>query len=154
MTIENWLIIALIISTLIAPTIQTLVASLIIPRINQPKPTPETSQPKNRIQRMGGWLSRFLTSPWFFPPFGILFNIYLLFRELHITKPVTRETVFGISMAMAGIVLNALSMSMLFIWRAIYRQEEIIEKESELAHRLVDTVGSLSDSIKKMGNSK
>jgi hypothetical protein len=68
MTIENWLMIAAIISTLIAPTL----ANLIPPRAIHPKPTPEANQPKNLIQRIRGRFIGFWTSPWQSPPCLIL----------------------------------------------------------------------------------
>ena len=43
----------------------------------------------NRPQTSGGWLMRFLQSPWQLPPFLILINVCLLVVELRSTAPVT-----------------------------------------------------------------
>jgi hypothetical protein len=140
MTIENWLMIAVIISTLIAPTL----ANFIQFRANQPKPTPEANQPKNLIQRIGGSLMRFFQAPWkvavFFVLPATLVSIYLLRGDVRSTAPVTPIVVFRISFGVGGIVYNILSVGILFIWQAIGRQSDIIGKGINTTSELLDIV--------------
>jgi hypothetical protein len=140
MTIDNWLMIAVIISTLIAPTL----ANFIQFRASHPKPTPEVNQPKNLTQRIGGWLIRFFQSPGKVAVFvvlpTILFNIYLLRGDLRNPAPVTRRVVFQICLGVGGIVYNLLSLGMLFIWQAIGRQADIIRTQTKTISELIDIV--------------
>ncbi len=84
MTLDRWLMVVLILSTLIAPTL----AELIKPRTNQPYPTPELSQP-----RIGDWLRRVFQSPWYFPPVVVVLNIIFLVLDMRKTAPITRITI-------------------------------------------------------------
>jgi hypothetical protein len=148
MTIENWLMIAVIISTLIAPTLANLIQS----RVSHPKQTPEASQPKNLIQRIGGWFIRLSNSPWRVPPFLILFNIYLLLSEFRRTTPVTRWTVYQISAAVAGIWYGLVLFLLNTAWESIRRQWEINREQQEVNAiardvdlKLLDIIKSVSD---------
>jgi len=138
MTIEHWLMMAAIISTLIAPTLQTLVQS----RINQPKPAPDPSQPKNRSQRIKGWFIRLIESPWRLPLLSIVVYIYLLFTELRDTRPVTRGTILAISIGVAGIWFSIVSGFTNQIWRAIIRRDA---NDAEVRDILRSSVGVSAD---------
>jgi hypothetical protein len=142
MTIDHWLAIASIISTLIAPVAAGIIVLRVASRINQPKPTPETSQPKNRIPIMGGWFMRFLTAPWYVPPFGIFLGIYSLRTELHRTTPVTREVVLVIAVSVAVIFLNIMGMGIFFVMRLIGYQidsfSEFGRKNAEILSRIIE----------------
>jgi hypothetical protein len=57
MTKDNWLTVAMIIAVIItaaATLVGPALAVIVQERISQPKPTPETNQPKNLNQRIGG----------------------------------------------------------------------------------------------------
>jgi hypothetical protein len=142
MTIENWLMIAVIISTLIAPTLANFIQS----RANiHPKPKPEAHQPKNLIQRMGGWFIRFSNSPWMLPPLLILFNIYLLLSEFRKTTPVTRWTVYQISADVAAIWYGVVLFLLNTAWQSIRRQAETSILQSETNRELLDLIKAVSD---------
>src|ERR1022692_949193 len=111
MTIENWLMIAVIISTLIAPSLANFIQS----RTNQPKPTPETNHPKNLTQRIGGRLRRLAASPWILPPLSILYDIGVLVWAIRGTAPVTRAVVVVIASAVVGVAWNVLNMNVLLL---------------------------------------
>src|ERR1035441_5864693 len=133
MTLDNWLTIAAII---IAPTI----AEFVKARMSQPTPAPDANQPKNRIQRIGGWLRHFLASPWIAPPFGILCDIGVLVWFLRSSAPVTRGVVFVIASAMVGIAWNTLNMNVLLT----------IENARSLTHNVskqVDIIGLIIERI-------
>lgn len=115
MNIDHWLIIAVIISTLIAPIIGVYAAF----RINQPKPSPEANQPKNRSQRIGGWLDRLFQSPWILPPSIALLDIYLLLVEFIKASPVTRRDVFLILFYVISLSLDAIYFFMAVFFRAL-----------------------------------
>jgi hypothetical protein len=106
----NWLTITLSASTIIATVIAPLLAVFIQFRISQPKSTPDPNQPKNLIQRIGGWLNHFALSGWFvsLPLLGIPLDIWQIHSELAKTTPLTRGSVFGISMLLSSIVFIAL----------------------------------------------
>ena len=148
MTIENWLTIAAIISTLIAPVLALLIQHL----ISQPKPTPELNHPKNRIQIIGGWLIRIFQSPWILvgPIFSTVFDIYVLHRELGNTSQITRGVIFLISVAVAAIAFNLSIMNSLLAQQSISRQTNIISKQSDAIAALLDLINVLRDSTKKL----
>jgi hypothetical protein len=126
MTLDNWLTIAAII---IAPTI----AEFVKLRMSQPTPSPEANQPKNRIQRIGGWLRHFLASPWILPPFGILCDIGVLVWFLRSSAPITRGVVVVIASAIAGIVWNALNMN--------------VSKQLDILIKQIKTIGLIIERI-------
>jgi hypothetical protein len=150
MTTNPWQIvlnISYFIAQLIAPTL----ALLVMYRINRPKPTPSPNHPKNLIQRLGGGLISFLRSPWrvalliVLP--GILFNIYSPHTELRNTVPITRGSVLLISLAVMGIWFNILNVSVLWIWRSIERQIDIISKQTDVASGILDLIIAVREDV-------
>jgi hypothetical protein len=145
MTIDHWLIIAVIISTLIQPVIGA-VATF---RISQPKPSPEQNQPKNRIQRIGGCFIRLFTSPWYVPPFLILVNTFNLLTEFHSHTPITRGTVLQIAFAAGGILYGAVLFLLYAGWQQISRQWEINRIHAATIKEILSLIGRLVDSTSK-----
>jgi hypothetical protein len=149
MTIDHWLMIAVVISTLIAPTLANLIQ---FRASNHPKPKPEANHPKNLIQRMGGWLMRFSRSPWKVTVFvvlpGILFNIYALHGDLRTAAPVTRRVILQVCVEVGGIVYNLLSIGIFFIWQAIGRQTDLIRTEHSTISEILDIVRVSNDLTK------
>jgi hypothetical protein len=159
MTIDNWLMIVLIISTFIATLIAPILQLFVKSRINQPKPTPEPSQPKNRIHRIGGWLMRFFTSRLKLveivglasPFFAMLYPIYYLRKYLLDPAPITRSRVFIISWCVTIIWISflnfILNFGLKYVWQAITKQAEQFE-------RLVDVVGVLKDRVNTLADTQ
>jgi hypothetical protein len=145
MTIENWLMIAVIISTLIAPTLALFIQSL----ISQPKPTPELSQPKNRIQRIGDWLAQSPWLPWVLV-IPILLNIYILLKEFHNTTPVTRGVVVLIAVAVAGIAFNFLNINNILALQTNWMMREGIRSLWEGIRSLWERLAKDSESMAKI----
>jgi hypothetical protein len=146
MTIENWLMIAVIISTLIAPSLPNLIQS----RTNQPKPTPETNHPKNRTQRIGGWLMRFFQSVWFIVGWHLVviaLNIYILHGKLRKTAPITRGDVFSISMSVASIWFVVLNMTVIMTQQSISFQADSISTLTGTVGRLLDMIKTLDETV-------
>jgi hypothetical protein len=125
------------ITTLIAPILSAWATS----HINQPRPTPDPNQPKNQIQKRGGWLDRVFTSRWF--SWGQLvvipFYIWVLSRELAKTAPITRQSVLGISVIVAAIVVSVLNMHVVSLY--------------QLVSGCVDLMGRFTDFIDRMSES-
>src|ERR1700675_1808181 len=145
MTIENWLTIAVIISTLIAPTLANLIQSR---AEHHTKPTPEANQPKNLSQRIWRWFIRLSNSPWILPPFLMLINIYALLSDFRKTTPVTRLTVYQISSYVAGIWYACTIFLLNIAWRSIRDQWEVNHQQSDLNVTFAKTDLGLLDLIK------
>jgi hypothetical protein len=144
MTIDNWLMIAVIISTLIAPTL----ANLFPPRAqNQPTLTPEANQPKNLIHRIWGDWVRFSNSPWFLPPFLVVSNISSLLWELRKTTPVTRSTIFQMSFAVASIWYGVVLFFLSIVWRETKRQWETNFRLNETDQKILNIIRTLHDAV-------
>lgn len=160
MTIEHWLMIATIISantlaaaTLLAPSL----AELVKARLSQPKASPETNQPKNRTQRIGGFLKRHLKS--FAVAYVVLLlNISLLIRELSDTVPLTRQSVFAIAFLTSSSVAVLLFITLAGVIKAIakflsFTAESFGEylafaaKESALSMALFNMIDELGTDI-------
>jgi hypothetical protein len=146
MTLENWLMVAVIISTLIAPTI----AEFVKPRISHPNPAPEANQPKNLIHRIGGRLLRVAASPWILPPLGIVYDIGVLAWNLRSSAPVTRGVVLTMGSAMVGIAWNALNMNVLVLTtnqtlqtRTIAIQADIMAKENANIGMIIERISNI-----------
>jgi hypothetical protein len=102
MTIENWLMIAVIMATLIAPVL----AELVKPRINQPQPAPAPNQPKNLIQRIGGVFIYILESSWVMPVFIMIIYSHAIYRDLGKTAPyapMDRKAVLELAVDTGGV---------------------------------------------------
>jgi hypothetical protein len=108
MTTEHWITIVLITTSFIAQLIAPTLSALVMSRMSQPKPTPQANQPKKRSQSSGGWLSRFIQSPWFV--WGQLLiiplNLWALSREFAETGPITHSSILAISITVGGIFLS------------------------------------------------
>jgi Na+/phosphate symporter len=152
MTTDHWLMIAAIIATSITTLLAPIVGTLVQSRISHPKPAPELSQPKNRVQRISGWLMRFVQSPWFLvvPFLAVPLNIYVLLREFHKAAPITRGSVFLISEAVALIWFSFLNMSVLLAQQSLSRQAELHRKQSLIDEKMLDLVGDLLDRVKQV----
>jgi hypothetical protein len=147
MTNDNWVTIALISSSFIAQLIAPTLASLVMSRINQPKPTPELTQPKTWSQRIGGWVMRVCLSPWILPPFAISLNIYVLIRGFRDTSPITRAVVLQISEAVAATFFSLLNMSLLIVSRA---QVDSTREQATQTRLIVDVVKDIVDWMKRL----
>ena len=108
MTKENWLPIATIISanilafaTLLAPAL----AEIVKARINQPKASPVTNQPKNLIRKVAAFLV---------PSLCIVLEIYLLRNEVNSAAPLDRVAIAFIAGLYASIVAITLMMVFAF----------------------------------------
>jgi hypothetical protein len=134
MTIENWLMIAVIISTLIAPAM----AEYVKPRINHPTPAPDANQPKNLTQRIGFWIVRISNSPWILPPLLIVLNIYWLRVELHKSASVTRWTVYQMALDAAGLWYGVVLFFLNTAWGSIRHQWEINREQRETNKEIID----------------
>jgi len=141
MTIENWVTIALIITSFIAQLIAPTLAELVKSRINQPKPTPVPNQPKNLSQRIGGWVMHIGASPWVLPPLVILLDIWFLFREFRNAAPVTRSGVLLISTAVAGAFFTLMNMNFI----AISQMDRTLSHEQ--ATSVLGIIGKMTDTI-------
>jgi hypothetical protein len=93
MTIDQWLMIALIISTLSAPTI----AEWAKPRINQPKPAANVNQDETRVKRIFGVFAGWVMWPWGTPSLIMALALRGLYQAFHTYSPITTSTVFMIS---------------------------------------------------------
>ncbi len=101
MKMDHWLTIAVIISTLIAPILNTLFKF----RISQPKPAPEENQPKNLNQSNGGRFKQHLKQ------FGLIYvsflvNIAILVWAVYQSAPLTVWSVLIIALATVSIGTN------------------------------------------------
>jgi hypothetical protein len=130
MTIDNWLMIALIITSFIAQLIAPTLAELVKSRINQPKPTPDPNQPKNLRQRIGGWVDQIALSPWVLPPLAIAVDIWILILQVRNVGPVTRGSVVAMSTAVAGGFFSLLNMSLLNTGQIVRTQHQNRAKET------------------------
>ncbi len=150
--------ITLIASSFIAQLIASLVAVFVgKPRNNQPKPTPEASQPKNSAQRIKGWFMRFVESPLGFPPLFVVVYTVQLVWVMRDARPVTRGVILAISGLVAGIFWN---LGYILIWRVIKSRDksdslvlEIINGSIELNRDLHEWVKALSDTVLAMEKS-
>ena len=135
MTVEHLLTITAIIATSITTLIAPILSAWGTSRFSQPKPIPEPNQPKNQIQRRGGWIERVFLSKWF--SWGQLliipYDIWAIYKELAKTTPLTRQSVLGVSVLVVVIVASFLNMHVLSF--------------AQQNWKLIDLIGKLSDSI-------
>src|SRR5271169_78126 len=151
---DNGKTIALIASSFVAQLIASWFAAFVgRPRNNQPAPTPEPNQPKNRPQRINGWFMRLAVSPWVTPPLFILIYIYGLLEVFRETRPVTRGVILEISILVGGIFWAVGQVDTRLIWRAILRQNEIEDRLLDNEGRLLEQVGELSNIATTMAES-
>lgn len=134
------------ITTLAAPTVALLVAA----RMSQPKPTPDTKNPKNRTQRIGGRLIRISIPLWIVPLLGALFNICILPYEIHHANPVTGQAVFRISLVVTGIFYNLVLIYFSSLDRVIGKIIDLDGRRNETISRMVDIEGSLIERIEEL----
>jgi hypothetical protein len=151
MTIDNWLTIAVVVTTAALVVTNLIVTRFEIAKIrmNRPKPTPtpEPSQPKSQIQRIGNRLLRFLQSPWQFPPFLILINLFSLVTELRSNTPITRWAIYQISAAMAGIFYGFALILLNVAWEAIRGQWETNKKFVDLVEILSKNLDTTAETL-------
>jgi hypothetical protein len=139
MTTENWLIITGISVNLIGQILAVLIQS----RINRPKQTPVANQPPSRIQRIGGWLIRVLTSPWLIL-FFIFLNVLSIALELSSTGPLNRRVVFSIALSAALIVLNLGCMAFFSLSKILLN---FFSSNTAFLHSYTDFVNSYSKTV-------
>lgn len=144
MTTEHWLTIALIISTFIAQLVGPSIAVLLQSRMNQPRENPATTQPTNRIQRIGGRLKRWFISPWS-PLLWIFVNICFLVILVRDSEPITRGWVLVVALCVANISYNFLFMLILFILRYLARIVHEIGELVAIDRRIISIIESMSD---------
>lgn len=149
MTLDHALMIAVIISTLAAPTIQTLIEF----RLARPKASPEENQPNTLIHRIrGGFISVF-KSLWFIVGWPLVFisvNIFSLIRELDRTTPITRGSVLDISVTVAATFFLLVNMTVGLLQRALDFQREA-NLRSLL--KVIDVIESMQGDLKLMHES-
>lgn len=110
MTIDQWLMIALIISTLIGPFAPAIVDGFSSPRKNQPTTIPDTSQPKHKAKRIALAIAWFVSAPWIMPPILLALSINGLLRDMRGDPIVTAQFVLKICIDVAfSVVAVALS---------------------------------------------
>lgn len=149
MTIDNWLMIAVILSTLAAPTLANFIQS----RTNHPEEAREANQPKNLIQRIGARLMRFFQSLWWsvgWPLVFIPYVIYILSGELRKTAPITRGDVFLISESVAAISFLILNMTVTMMQQSLSSQGESLRTQNEAISTLTGIVGTQLALIKAL----
>jgi hypothetical protein len=149
MTIGDWVNVGVIVATLalVMSTLGLIVSNLILIRMNGRNRTPEPSQPKSQIQRIGGWLTRFLQSPWLLPPFLMLVNLYTLVGELRSTAPITRGAVYHISTAVAGMLYGATLLLLNIAWQSFRQQWQLNIEQSKFDHKIIDILRALAGSV-------
>lgn len=133
MTIENWLVIGVIVATLIAPLLPALVT-----RLTREKP---------KAGRRLGWLPRFLQSPLGLPPAVILINLYLLVSEVRSTAPITRMAIYQISASVAGIFYGLALFLLNTAWQAIRHQWEINLDQAKTDVEIMDILKKVIDNL-------
>lgn len=126
MTIDHWLTIAIVISTLIAPSVPDLLKS----RVHQPSAKPDMSHPKNLIQRIGNWLKKLCSSPWTLPLLVVGLAIISLHHDVNLAGPITRKDVMRISLDIGEIVFGCTAWFILGILQ-ISRAFSEISKDHE-----------------------
>jgi hypothetical protein len=145
MATPNWLTIALAMSSVIATLIAPLLPGFVESRKNQPKPTPEAAQPKNRIQRMGAWLRR---RPWVLPAFGIVLNVCILLPyALRHASPITAYIVLEISIIVASTFLNLAFMSISSIIELMREMLDLDSRLHEVISGIIDVEGITIDRL-------
>jgi hypothetical protein len=156
MTANYWQIV-LIIATFIAQLIAPSIAAFFASRSNRPKPTPQLNQPKNRIQRIGGWfmgLERSEIAMLVSPFFAALFPLYYLHKYLLDSAPITRSVVFIISLCVTLLWFNflnfILNVSLIMVWRStnhlgdsVISLSEYMLKESKTVSLIIDRTDDL-----------
>src|SRR5580704_7646605 len=103
MTTDQELTLALIIATSTSMFIQPYLAAKFASRMNQPKPSPNPDQPKNRSQRIKESVWGFLISSWKLPVIFIFLNLYGLIANIRDHSPLTRLGVLAISGSIGAI---------------------------------------------------
>jgi hypothetical protein len=138
MTTDNWLMIVVIISTLIAPTVAVLVQS----RMNQPRQTPVAPQPPSRIQRIGRRLNQAV--PWVLT-LSALISLWNLVVALRSHKPLDRWTVLIIAFSLSALVLNVAFLTFWFALRDVYKEFFI---QAKFDRDLIEIIQSHLDATK------
>jgi hypothetical protein len=147
MTTDNWLMIVVIISTLIAPTVAVFVQS----RINQPTQIPVASQPPSRIHRIGGWFKRIFASPWL-QVLLIFLNLYNLVSVMRLPRPLDQWGVLLIAIPIAAIALNLAAIMYMDLSRRLdnflhfYREDAVKQTKFDLS--LLEIMKDLADAAK------
>lgn len=149
MTIENWLTVALIISTLIATVAAPIVAAVVVPRINQPRATPVASHPKQGTKRKAASvMARLGSSPWIFPPMLLMNSIYRVHQDMNHAPPLTTPVVLMICLGVAqgGAAIAFFGINLLFrlIEHHVKAQqvisEMIVDSQHHIADRMIEAI--------------
>jgi hypothetical protein len=143
MTIEHWLTIVAIIATSITTLAAPILAEFVKSRISQPKPNPEPNQPKNAIQRIGGWLSRVSYSPWLYLFLTVLNIGVLLWVLRQVAVPIKRDDVLAISLTVGSIYFC-------FIHIGISQESRNFSRMIEISLKSAKIVNSLRNQVKTM----
>jgi hypothetical protein len=128
-----------VIVNLAAPSIAVWLQS----HITQPRPTPETNQPRKQTQRIGG-LVRSLRFT--LPPLFILFSIYQLHKLMGQTV-VTNAFVVNVSIEISLILFNVLSMG-------FYLVMDLIDRHLSLTEHNIDSTGVVVDMLSTLKKSQ
>jgi hypothetical protein len=153
MTPTNWIAIASIIAASMTSVAVAIISARSKSRSDQPSPTPAASQPISRIQRIGGWFSRCVVSPWS-QVLLMFINLYNLVWQMRSPKPLNRWGVLLIALPVAGIVLNFAALQFYALLRNQSDQFRIllnlfkdgVAKQHELNHGLLDLIDHVSKS--------
>jgi hypothetical protein len=128
MTIDHWLMIAVIISTLAAPT----VAEFAKPRINQPRAKPDTSHPKNLIQRITWWFGGLYRAGWPLPTLVVGLAMISLRKDVFAAGPITRLDVMRISLDCGEIFFGCVIWFIISLTHISKLSSQIVEKQEQM----------------------
>ncbi len=135
MTVDHWLTIAVIISTLTAPLMPAVAGWK-----RKPKASPETNHPKERIP---GWL-RFAVSPYFPLLLIVLPNIFVLYYEdIRRPKPVTVSLMLDMCFHTFGIVYGLTLFHLNSIARVVTEHMDLTESMNRLERHMAEIIGRI-----------
>lgn len=148
--ITDWIpILTLIIAIITIPMmfLSGLSAVLFQKWITQPKPKPDTNQPKGIAHRITDWYLWIFKSFWFVPSGGV-FIILILSASLYLTvndpAPITRASVFTIALSVSLIVFCVSSIVIFFIYQMIDALARVtLKSHMALADAQMKTINNL-----------
>src|SRR5688572_20297776 len=100
MTFDDWLRIAQIMSTLSAPVVAQ---KLLLRDRATPIQSPDTNQPKRRVQLIADWIADKPKGFWWWYLFIIAIGVFNLVRSLRYPAPLDKWDIIGIVTAHVGL---------------------------------------------------
>jgi len=98
---------------------------------------------------MGDWLINAGSSPWVFPPLGIVLNICILPYVLRHANPLTAEAVLSISLVVTSFFCNLLFISISGISRLLGKMIHQDGKRDETLSGIIEVQGLLIERVKQ-----